>query len=77
MQFFSVSGSLDLHFIKQWQVTLIIINLTLFVLRVIFWLSKTEVDGALVPLIYSLVFGFLLYDFCKGYLEDYVDLSKI
>ena len=77
MPYFSVSGSLDLHFIKQWQVTLIIIDLTLFVLRVVLLLAKTELDHALAPLIYSTVFGFLLYVYCKDYMEDYVNLSKI
>ena len=75
----SISGSLNLHFIEQWQVTLIITDLTIFLLRAVILLAQTGagVDDRLVPLIYSVAFGFILYINCKTYLGRYVDLSKI
>ena len=62
---------------QQWQVTLFIFNLFGIVVTCILALDITDFLDDILPLIFTLGSILLLYIFCKVYLDDYVNLSKI
>ena len=62
---------------QQWQVTLFIFNLFGIVVTCIWALEITDFLDNILPLIFTLGSILLLYIFCKVYLDDYVNLSKI
>ena len=71
------SGNLDHGFLKQWQYTIIILDLILLGVKALHWLMLTSEGTKALPLICSLALGLTLLMFSKEYLDLYVDLSKI
>ena len=59
--------------------TIVILDLVIVVVRVLYWLVQASMDEDATPfhITFALAFGFLLFTFCKDYLKEYVDLSKI
>ena len=66
-----------MHVIEQFQVTVVIIDLIIMVLRVVGWLAQASMDDRPLHITFALACGFILHIFIKEYLKDYVDLSKI
>ena len=63
--------------VQQWIVTLTIISLLLFVFRVVYWLALTSMDNPAFLFVNLIAGIFVLYVFCRDYVEDLIDLSKI
>ena len=57
--------------------TIVIIDLIIMIMRVLCWMALAGRDDRPLHVIFALACGFILYTFCKEYLEKYVDLSKI
>ena len=57
--------------------TIVIIDLIIIVLRVLCWLAQASMDDRPLHIIFAFACGFILHIFCKEYLKDYVDVSKI
>ena len=68
---------MNMDFIQQWIVTLIIFSLFTFVLRVLYSIVTTSMGDPAFLIVGLLTGIFLLYVFCRDYMEDVVDLSKI
>ena len=71
------SGTFDHHLMKQWQYTIIILDLIMAGVKGFLWLALTSEGNKAFTLLYSFAFGLTLFMFSKEYLELYVDLSKI
>ena len=63
--------------IEQWMNTIVIIDLIMIIMRVLYWLAQAGINEKPLHVIFALACGFILYTFCKEYLKEYVDLSKI
>ena len=72
-----LSEIIQWQLIQQWMNTIIIIDLIIIVLRVSCRLVQSSMDDRPLHVIFALAYGFILRTFCKEYLKDYVDLSKI
>ena len=40
-------------------------------------LAQTPIEDKIIPLVITMASGTMVFNFCKSYLLDYVDLSKI
>ena len=72
------SDNLKWNEIEQWNWTILIFDLVIVVLRVIWWLVQTKIRvEKTLPLILTLAYAFLLFMYCRDYVDIYVNLSKI
>ena len=71
------SETINWHEVEQWQSTIVIFGGIILILRALCGLTQASMDDRLLLIILSLACGFILLTFCKDYLKDYVDLSKI
>ena len=71
------SGTSNHHFWKQWQYTIIIVDIMLAGIKVVYLLVESSQGNMTFPVIISLALGVTLFGFSKEYLALYVDLSKI
>ena len=72
-----ISGTVEWHDVRQWQFTIIILDMTVAGLRVMWWFAHTSIGDGAFLLLFSLAFAITLFMFCKDYLDLFVDLSKI
>lgn len=71
------SETINWREVEQWQSTIVIFDGVILLLRISCWLAQASMNDRPLHIVYALVFGFILYTFCKDYLSYYVDLSKI
>ena len=71
------SGTIDHHFMKQWQYTIFIMDIMLASIKVIWMVVQRSEGNMACTVILSLALGLTLFGFGQEYLALYVDLSKI
>ena len=79
MKFSYPTGILDIPFIRQWQITLIIFNaiaICLNVLMIMVESARENLDWTL-PLIGTLSMAIIVNNLFQRYVGEFVDLSKI